>query len=219
VRPNHRELQQTELPDKGELDAIEKEVSHLSKLKDQLVKDVVAQKIREGALITKGAGLEDQLAKMAIQRNQLVQAEERTSLERDQVLETVKLSKADLTNAQKECDVMKDKYKGLVKIVQFVITKETDLTTKVSALEVKLANMTKEKDAVVMTAESAKASVTAYKTAEYDLTTKLLSKDSTTDMKMRFLEEKTKKLQMENAELKKEVKLYKEHGGVMVLDE
>jgi hypothetical protein len=43
---------------KGKLDATEKEIDYLKKLKDQLVKDLVATKTQGDALIAKGAGLE-----------------------------------------------------------------------------------------------------------------------------------------------------------------
>jgi chromosome segregation ATPase len=200
----------------GELDATEKEIAYLKKL---MVKDLVATKTQGDALITKDSGLEDQLAKMTAHRNQLLQAEEKAALKRENALNTVKLSKVNLTNAQRECTAMKDGNKGLLRIIQATYTKDTTLNAKLATLEIKLANMTKEKDAAVMTANKARASVAAYKTAEYDLTTKVISKDNSADMKMTFLEQKVKKFQMENAKLKKEVKLYKEDGGVMVLED
>jgi hypothetical protein len=120
---------------------------------------------------------------MTTHRNQLLQAEERAALERDEALNTVKLSKIDLTNAQKDCTAMKDGNKGLLEIIQATNTKETTLNAKLATLEIKLANMTKEKGAALITANKAKASVAAYKAAEYDLTAKLISKDNSANVK------------------------------------
>jgi hypothetical protein len=130
---------------------------------------------------------------MSIQRKALVKTKEQITAERNTAISSQDSLRLKVENLEQEAALLKKDQN------QLAVTHKDAVTDLII-----------EKSVAITDAHTAKASVAAYQGAESDLVKKLLEKEGM----VTCLIDGTAKCQMEIADLKDEIKLYKEDGGV-----